>query len=201
MSNQASMRHSTDRRVLKTRAAIEQAFVDLLDTTEYRKITISAIAQAANINRKTFYLHYSSIDELLDCSVERLANRVVDSVSDCFDWSDEQAALPALSRAILEEFANHARMESNLMATIAMSDLLSMARKPLAQRIERAREDRGLEPIPQVEFLTACYLGALFGAYDVWRDNGCRESLEEVAQLLHTGLGGTLSAILDNGIG
>ena len=196
MPNQKDMRHSTDRRVVRTRAAIEQAFIDLLETTEYGKITISAIAQAAGINRKTFYLHYSSIDELLDQTVENLANRVVDSISNSFDWEDAQAALPALTRAILEEFSKHANLESNLVASVEFSEVLSMARKPLTQRVEQARRERGLDPIPYLEFYVGCYLGALFGAYDVWQESDHEKSLDDVADMLHTGLAGNMSNIL-----
>ena len=196
MPNRKNTHHSTDRRVVRTRAAIEQAFIDLLETTEYAKITISAIAQAADINRKTFYLHYSSIDDLLDQTVENLANRVVDSISRSFDWEDTQAALPALTRAILEELSRHANMESNLIASIEFSEVLSMARKPLTQRVEAARRERGLKPIPYLEFYVSCYLGALFGAYDAWQDGGCKESLDDVAELLHTGLAGNMCNIL-----
>jgi len=32
----------------------------------YEKITVKKLAELANINRKTFYLHYNSLDDLLD---------------------------------------------------------------------------------------------------------------------------------------
>ncbi len=196
MPNRKDMRHSTDRRVVRTRTAIEQAFIELLETTDYDKITISAIAQTAQINRKTFYLHYASVDELLDQAVENLANRVIDSVSSSFDWEDSQAALPALSRAIMVRLSKHADLEANLFSSIELSKVLSMARKPLTQRIERAREERGLDPIPHLQFYVACYLGALFGAYDAWQEGGRKESLDDVAEMLHTGLAGCMSNIL-----
>ena len=44
-----------DRRVLKTRQAIEEALASLILKTDYDKITVSALAKEANINRKTFY--------------------------------------------------------------------------------------------------------------------------------------------------
>ncbi len=53
-----------DRRIAKTRKAIQNAYFSLLaeDTT---RITIAEIARRANIDRKTFYLHYESVDDIV----------------------------------------------------------------------------------------------------------------------------------------
>lgn len=55
----------TDRRIQKTKDAIHNAFIKLIQTKEYHSITITEIASSANIDRKTFYLHYNSIDDVL----------------------------------------------------------------------------------------------------------------------------------------
>ena len=54
-----------DRRKRKTRNSIRKAFNELLLKKEYNTITITEIATTADIDRKTFYLHYNSIDDIL----------------------------------------------------------------------------------------------------------------------------------------
>lgn len=54
-----------DRRVQRTKNVIRNAFIELIQTKEYQSITITELSSMANIDRKTFYLHYSSIDDLL----------------------------------------------------------------------------------------------------------------------------------------
>ena len=54
-----------DRRKRKTRQAIELALLELLGTKKIDEISISELAQAADVNRKTFYNHYSSVEEVL----------------------------------------------------------------------------------------------------------------------------------------
>ena len=66
-----------DRRVLKTRQAIEEALASLILKTDYDKITVSALAKEANINRKTFYLHYQSVEDLANEIVQDEADRIV----------------------------------------------------------------------------------------------------------------------------
>ena len=60
-----------DKRVERTRNAILSAFRQLIIEEDLNKITIKQLALKANINRKTFYLHYNSMEELLfDLTVE-----------------------------------------------------------------------------------------------------------------------------------
>ena len=55
-----------DRRIRKTKHAIKQAFIQLLEQKELDSITISDITESADINRGTFYLHYEDKYDLLE---------------------------------------------------------------------------------------------------------------------------------------
>lgn len=55
-----------DRRVIRTKKAIRDAFVSLLEEHELRDITITEICRVADINRKTFYNYYNDVFELMD---------------------------------------------------------------------------------------------------------------------------------------
>lgn len=54
-----------DLRVRKTKAAIRNTFTDMICEMDYDRITIKELTDRAMINRKTFYLHYQSLDNLL----------------------------------------------------------------------------------------------------------------------------------------
>jgi len=61
-----------DRRVLRTRAALFDALVVLIRRKDYEAITIEDILREANIGRATFYAHFTSKDDLLRRSLDRL---------------------------------------------------------------------------------------------------------------------------------
>ena len=54
-----------DRRVQKSKVAIVNSFIELAKHNEISKITITKIADLANIHRKTFYTNFGSIEELI----------------------------------------------------------------------------------------------------------------------------------------
>lgn len=81
-------RTAPDRRVVRTRKAIRQAFLTLMQETEYQKVTITGIAREADIDRKTFYLHYQSVEDLANEIVQDEADRIVRTCLDSLESSD-----------------------------------------------------------------------------------------------------------------
>jgi AcrR family transcriptional regulator len=61
-----------DRRVTRTRTALADALVALIRRMDYNQITVEDILAEANVGRTTFYAHYTSKDDLLHKSLERL---------------------------------------------------------------------------------------------------------------------------------
>ncbi|CAJ1189992.1 TetR/AcrR family transcriptional regulator [Companilactobacillus nantensis] len=66
-----------DLRVQKTNLALQQAFRQLASTTSYRNITVKELTETAHINRKTFYLHYDSIEDFSDTVVDEIADKLL----------------------------------------------------------------------------------------------------------------------------
>ena len=69
--------NKTDRRIVKTKESIRKAFLQLIQSKEFHKITVTELADTANIDRKTFYLHYNSISEILEEFEAELAGKVM----------------------------------------------------------------------------------------------------------------------------
>lgn len=61
---------SEDLRAIRTRKFIIEAFVELIETKAFNKITINDITQKAMINRATFYRHFLDKYDLMDTVVK-----------------------------------------------------------------------------------------------------------------------------------
>lgn len=65
-----------DLRVIRTRRLIKDAVIDLLHEVDINKLTVNRIAQRAQINRVTFYLHYKDIPDMLEKMVEEMIDEI-----------------------------------------------------------------------------------------------------------------------------
>ena len=69
-----------DRRQKRSKAAFAAAFRELLIEKEFSRITVKEIAERADRDRKTFYLHYESIDDLVDELLKDEIERIVNAI-------------------------------------------------------------------------------------------------------------------------
>ena len=107
---------SDDRRFRKNKKIIRRAFIDLIIEKGYDKLTISEIAQRADINRMTFYSHYDTIEDIFHEFVDDMEAEIVDAISkeDAFDIDKLFEVLNGLMFEEIEFFksvAKDARLE------------------------------------------------------------------------------------------
>jgi AcrR family transcriptional regulator len=59
------MASTPDRRVRRTRKAIQDALISLMTEKRYEAVTVQDIIDRADVGRSTFYMHYTDKDDLL----------------------------------------------------------------------------------------------------------------------------------------
>ena len=57
--------NKTDRRVRRTKSLLMQGLIQLMETKDVKDISVKELADLADINRGTFYLHYSDVYDML----------------------------------------------------------------------------------------------------------------------------------------
>jgi len=79
-----------DRRIVKTQEALKTAVIALMSEKNFDDITIQDIADRANVNRGTIYLHYQDKYDLLDKLIETHLNELgeMDKWACEMDWGD-----------------------------------------------------------------------------------------------------------------
>lgn len=69
----------TDLRVIKTKKALQNAFIETLSNKPFTKITVDEICKKANVNRMTFYNHYQDKYDLLNDIINSVKEHLIDS--------------------------------------------------------------------------------------------------------------------------
>ena len=65
-----------DRRTIYTRNTVKDALLELLEEQSFEKITVASLCRQAEITRAPFYLHFQSLDEVLDELLDDALGRV-----------------------------------------------------------------------------------------------------------------------------
>lgn len=68
----------TDRRVRKTKSQLRLALMELLVEKSAKNISVRELAERADINRGTFYIHYRDVGDLLQRLEDEMADRLAD---------------------------------------------------------------------------------------------------------------------------
>jgi len=71
----------TERRVARTKAAIEDAFVQLVLERGYDRVAVEDIADRADLARATFYAHYPNKEAVLFSVSNRLVEDLMERIS------------------------------------------------------------------------------------------------------------------------
>lgn len=70
------MKQKTDKRVKRTQALLKEGLAMMLERKNIREITVKELVSAVNINRSTFYLHYTDIYNMLDSVKKELLDEI-----------------------------------------------------------------------------------------------------------------------------
>ena len=119
----------TDARVRYTRSVIKESFLSLLREKPVNKITVKEVCEAAEINRATFYSHYSDCFALMESIEQEILDAFAQSLGriGVFDVS-------SLVEAIYEMVEQHGEACRVLIfggaSPTVLSRMIALAREP-----------------------------------------------------------------------
>ena len=180
----APSKKKTDARVRRTRDALGDALVALMQEKPFDTITVQDVLDRAHVSRSTFYSHYSDKDDLLMSDADEFFQALSMALSQHGDKSDR--VFP-----VQEFFAHLSNVQPFFKALVKSGkyqENMELAREHFARGIERrlAELPRG-QSIPSHELpaIAFAHAGALMSLLMWWLDRGMRESPAEMDQLFH----------------
>ncbi len=187
----------TDRRVVRTRNAIREAFTELLMETDYTKITITALAKRADVDRKTFYTHYSSIEALLEDVVRTQMEEGMHDLGFPEFAADHNMYTRRLLTAIESSLPFTREQLRTVSKNIPTNEFLRIWTTIMKERIESHHTTLSKDDDKRLELLIEFYLGGVLNAYLCWLHSGSNIPFEDMLNLISNsvskGLTGTIS--------
>lgn len=158
-----------DRRVKKTKKSIRKAFILLIDKKDLNDITITELSHLADIDRKTFYLHYETINDVykeIEIEVSTKLHTLLNSDKD-FTFQNFFLGL----NKIMQDDLNFYKVISKKPS---YSFLLAECTELLNQKL--------IEKYPFISPTTSSFIShGIIGTYVDWLNNNNDISLESLA--------------------
>ncbi|QPQ31288.1 TetR/AcrR family transcriptional regulator [Lysinibacillus sp. JNUCC 51] len=191
----------TDRRIIRTKNEIKQAFFSLLSEKNFEAITVRDITELANINRGTFYLHYVDKYNLL----EQYENEIFEKFNAILDATTnldldinqfKQERLPVMIQ-ILQVFYEEADFLKLILGPNGDPYFHEKMRQFFVRYFNAYlgnRTDKSKWKFP-IELTLAYNSNAILGVITYWLQHEMQQSPEEIAtMLIETILKGTFEA-------
>ena len=186
-----------DRRVLKTKRAIRNAFAKLMAEKDINDITIMELAETADINRKTFYNYYSGVYQV----VEDIEHDILSSYAELLGGVEFREYMDA-PVSLFNRFSQLINMDPEFFGyLLTMNGNIS-----LITRIMRLLKEKTCEVmVAQLEveaykadIVIDFVLSGMLSVYQHWFSSARSVPAEEVSQIISTmsfgGINGVLSA-------
>ena len=81
--------NKSESKYFNTALCMDEALISLLRVKDLEYITVKEICEKAGVNRSTFYLHYETIDDLLNETIEIMNQRFMSYFADINGISEE----------------------------------------------------------------------------------------------------------------
>jgi AcrR family transcriptional regulator len=169
-----------DRRIQKTRQLIMNTFIDLLAEKGFEKITISDIAERANINRGTVYLHYVDKFDLLDKCIETYVELLLHHCANSADTNLNASAFQSVFEYLEKNFTIYKLLLSNEGVGFFRSRLYDIIAQTVTEVIGIKPENNAFSNGVTTHFLTSGFIGVL----EWWINNSMPCNVQEITEQL-----------------
>ncbi len=179
-----------DRRTRRTRQTLYSGLIRLLEQKPVADISVKELCQLCDLNRSTFYLHYSSVQELLT-DMEQEILQGLNEVLDKFDAAFVQSPDPVPRDAALAEafqfLSERADFCQVLLSRRSDANFIDQVKAVVRSRCLNQwaqLPSEGKES--QAEYFLSFVLSGSLGVVEQWMENGMRESPSQLAHLVNS---------------
>jgi AcrR family transcriptional regulator len=170
-----------DRRVERTRRALQHALVSLILERGYDAITVEDICTKADISRSTFYAHYTSKDDLKRKGIEHHLRRLLHHQQQ--PRGEPRAHNLAFSLPMLQHAREHRALYRALVGgrggAVALETIRGILSDLVRAQLTTHPGSAGDSAMPR-EFIVRYVVGAYMAVLTWWLDGGAKLPPERI---------------------
>lgn len=179
------MAEKVDRRVRKTKAQLRAGLARLMQKKSIKEITVKELVDEVDINRSTFYLHYSDIYQMLESVENELMDEITHVIEEYpLDSVENGNSYPLIER-IFTILDNNKDICTALMGSNGDMVFLSRIEKMVAETVLRQLSGKFAADNRDVEYAYAFCLNGCVGMIKAWLSSENQESTKHMAKLTY----------------
>jgi AcrR family transcriptional regulator len=169
-----------DRRERRTRQALSEALIALMQEKRYDAITVQDIIDRADVGRSTFYAHYRDKEDLFVSEFQAALGSLLEQIG---DGEAGEQIIPSLR--LFRHFREHHHLYQALVWGRGLDTLSRASRGYLTQIVERriARLAGSAELAVPLPVLSEYLTGTLLNLIQWWLDNHMPYSPERMDEI------------------
>ena len=184
-----------DKRIIKTKKAIYQALKELYLENDFEDISITQLTEKANIGRKTFYLHYSSIDDIVDEIVKKLYDNLKKKYNELYNFVDFNNLFSFLNTYIRTMYFEYKDVISVIIQKDKKLLIIKKITSIMKQEIERTiKQSYDIED-KLIPYYSDIIPSVLINNFSLYLKDGSSLSWEEVEGVIYDCLLNGLSSL------
>lgn len=169
---------------IRSKQLIRQAFFDLLQKKPADKITVTDIVNTANINRGTFYAHYSDIHGLVNAMEQEFVDRLYEAIGQLTHVEALDSPLTVLLKVSEFVEADVALYRSLVRCSVSMS-FFSQLQDKLVGFMEDALGKSCVSQSVEFKARARFFAAGAVSLYIAWLKGEIGGTLEELAYTLN----------------
>ncbi len=179
------MAEKVDRRVRKTRAQLRAGLARLMQKKSIKEITVKELVDEVDINRSTFYLHYSDIYQMLESIENELMDEIAQAIEEYpLDSMENGNSYPLIER-IFTILDDNKDICIALMGSNGDMVFLSRIEKMVAETVLKQLAGKLAADNRDVEYAYAFCLNGCVGMIKAWLSSDDQESTKHMAELTY----------------
>lgn len=146
------------------------------------RITVRSVCEAVNINRSTFYAHYRDVYDVVEKVERRMSEMLTTSL---LDTIDQTGSITKLFEQVFRFVKEYRQFYQLYFHEMHQSGIIGIAWDMLSERTAHLDYHQfGFENEQEMTYAGAFFVHGLTAILQLWLDNGCVESPEELVQIL-----------------
>ena len=174
----------SDKRKQKTISCIKQAFMQLCKDNVASQITVSKLASKAQINRTTFYLHYQSVNDVMQDIDNDLKVRI-SSYVDAIDIDAVYESCYATFTRLTDKLNENVPLRNYIFDSCSSSAVLDKLKKVITEKtISAIIEVYPYLTYEQLKFPSTFLIAGIADTYAEWTHSDKSVTLDELIKIL-----------------